>query len=78
MSDYSMDIKGSLGLNEYSNIFDYLGIVDSGDNFIIKINKDNKQNINIINSMLKDNEFIISDEGYDTFGDYSINAYKQK
>ena len=24
MSDYRMDIKGSIGLNEYSNIYDYL------------------------------------------------------
>lgn len=78
MSDYSMDIKGNLELSDYSNIFDYLNIVDSGDNFIIRINKENKNNINVINSMLKDNKFEIINEGYDSLGDYSINAYKQK
>ncbi|GAA0078933.1 hypothetical protein [Clostridium weizhouense] len=78
MSDYSMDIKGNLELSDYSNIFDYLNIVDSGDNFIIRINKENRNNINVINSMLKDNKFEIINEGYDSLGDYSINAYKQK
>lgn len=78
MSTYSMDITGSLGLNEYSNIFDYFSIVDNGDNFIITINKENEESINLINSMLEDNKFIISNEGFDSYGCYSISAYKEK
>ena len=33
MSDYSMDISGNMGLSDYSNIFDYLNIIDKDDNF---------------------------------------------
>ena len=28
MPDYKMDIRGKLGLGEYSDIYDYMGIVD--------------------------------------------------
>lgn len=77
MSDYRMDIKGSIGLSEYSNIYDYLNIVDKNDKFTITINKDNTRDINIISSMLKDSSFGIAEEGYNAYGDYYINAYKQ-
>lgn len=78
MSDYRMDIKGEIGLNEYSNIYDYLGIVDSNDKFTIIINSGNQQEIKIINSMLRCNRFCISDEGFNSLGEYKINAYKLK
>ncbi|NFH79105.1 hypothetical protein FDA09_03795 [Clostridium botulinum] len=78
MSTYSMDITGILGLSEYSNIFDYFSIVDHGDDFIIRINEENKENIKFINSMLEDNKFIISDAGFNSYGCYSISAYKTK
>lgn len=49
MSDYSMDIRGNIELSDYSNIFDYLNIIDKDDNFVIRINKDNKGDIGVIN-----------------------------
>lgn len=76
MSDYSMDISGSIELSDYSNIFDYLNIIDKDDNFVIRINKDNKNDIDVINSMLKDNKFIINYTQYDDFGNYYISANK--
>ena len=78
MSDYRMDIKGDIGLSEYSNIYDYLGIVDENDRFTITLDKGNSHEINIINSMLKDSSFCIFEEGYDKIGNYCINAYKIK
>ena len=59
MSDYKMDIRGILGLGEYSDIHDYMGIVDKNDNFTITIDTNNKQHINIITSMLRENNFKI-------------------
>ena len=74
MSNYSMDISGNIGLEDYSNIFDYLKIIDKDDNFIIKINKRNRKDIDVINSMLQDNQFIINYTEYDSNGNYYINA----
>lgn len=76
MSDYSMDISGNIELSDYSNIFDYLNIIDKNDNFIIRINKNNNQDIELINIMLQDNKFIINHAEYDDFGNYYINANK--
>lgn len=78
MPDYRMDINGDLGLSEYSNIFDYMGVVDSKDSFKITLNNVQKENINIITSMLKDSKFSIVNEGMDTSGNYYINASKQE
>ena len=41
MPDYRMDIKGKLGLGEYSDIYDYMGIVDKNDNFTITLDASN-------------------------------------
>lgn len=76
MSDYSMDISGEIGLSEYSNIFDYLGIIDVNDNFVIKINKSNRDDIDLINSMLIETKFVINYTEYDKQGNYYINANK--
>ena len=37
MPDYKMDIRGKLGLSEYSDIHDYMGIVEKNDNFTITL-----------------------------------------
>ena len=76
MSDYKMDIKGYIGLSEFSNIYDYLGVVDKNDSFTMTVDTTNDNEINMINSMLKDNSFYICEEGYDVAGIYHISAYK--
>ncbi|MBS6184329.1 MAG: hypothetical protein E7E64_15950 [Clostridium celatum] len=78
MPDYKMDIRGNLGLSEYSDIYDYMGIVDKNDNFTITLDNSNRQHINIITSMLKESNFSILDEGINNLGDYYINANKYK
>ncbi|WP_243190684.1 hypothetical protein [Clostridium gallinarum] len=78
MPDYRMDISGELGLSEYSNIFDYIGVVDTKDNFKITLDNVRKENINIITSMLRDSKFSIVNEGVDSNGSYYINASKQE
>lgn len=78
MPDYRMDINGELGLSEYSNIFDYMGVVDKRDNFTITLDNAKEDNINIITSMLKESKFSIIHEGVDDSGKYCINANKQE
>ena len=62
MPDYKMDIRGKLGLSEYSDIYDYMGIVDKNDNFTITVDQSNRQHVNIITSMLKESNFSILEE----------------
>ena len=78
MPDYKMDIKGKLGLSEYSNIYDYMGIVEKDDNFLITLDDSNKQQVNMITSMLKESNFKVIDEGMSKNGQYFINANKCK
>lgn len=78
MPDYRMDISGHLGLSEYSNIFDYMSVVDTKDNFIITLDDIEKENINIITSMLKDSKFSILNEGIDDKGKYYISVNKRE
>lgn len=78
MSDYSMDISGNIELSDYSNIFDYLSIIDINDNFMIRIDKNNHQDIGVINSMLNESKFIVNYTKYDNYGNYFISANKLK
>lgn len=78
MPNYKMNISGNLGLSEYSNIVDYMGVVDNNDNFTITIDKLPKQDISIITSILKDSNFSIKEEGINVDGKYYINANKLK
>ena len=72
MSDYTMDIGGKIELSDYSDIFDYLNIIDKDDNFMIRIAKDNEDDIGVISSMLNDSNFIINHTEYDERGNYNI------
>ena len=78
MPDYKMDIRGKLGLSEYSDIYDYMGIVEKDDNFTITLDNSNSQHINIITSMLKESNFKVVEEGISNSGDYYISANKYK
>ena len=77
MSNYNMDISGKIELSDYSNIFDYLNIIDKDDNFSISINKNNSEDIEVISSILNDSKFIIHSTEYDDKGNYHINANKR-
>lgn len=76
MPNYKMDIKGELGLSEYSNIFDYMGVVDSEDTFTITLDQIKSEDLNIVTSMLKGNNFKIVNESEGTNGHYYISANK--
>lgn len=78
MSDYRMDIRGNIGLTDYSNIHDYLGIIDKDDKFTVIIDKQNTKDVNILNSILKENNLSVSEEGYDAAGNYHISASRCK
>ncbi|WP_194192583.1 hypothetical protein [Clostridium chrysemydis] len=74
MSDYQMDIKGDINSIEYSNIYEYLSIIDTNDKFTITFRENNNSSVKIINSMLEDNNFYIEDCGIRENGEYYIKA----
>lgn len=74
MSDYIMDINGRIDLGDYSSIYDYLNIVESDDNFIIKVHSNSENNIMIINSMLIKSNFVVNSKIYDSNGNCYITA----
>lgn len=63
MSEYRLDIRGSIGLSDYSNISDYIELVDDDDRFTITLEAVDSQNYDLICSMLKDRNFIIASKG---------------
>lgn len=78
MSHYRMEITGIIGLSDYSNIYDYIGVVDHHDKFTISLSQVTEDNINIICSFLNDKNFKIINQGEDVDGKYYINALKSK
>ena len=59
-----MEIRGKMNLSDYSNIYDYIAIVQRNDDFsICTISLDN-EDINMICSMLKELNFIIKVKDY--------------
>ena len=70
MCNYRMEIKGNIGLSDYSNIYDYISIVESSDEFTIIIDSSNEENIRIVCSMLKDKNFSINSKRIEDNGVY--------
>lgn len=78
MSEYKMDINGMIGLSDYSNIHDYISIIDRNDNFTITLDDSAKTSLDIIQSILKDSKFSITSEGVDNQGKYYMSLHKSK
>ena len=76
MSNYRLDVTGNLGLMDYSNIYDYMGVVDMKDNFVLRLNDVNEQNFSMIYTMLKENNFDIYYENMAP-GQWEIKAVRR-
>lgn len=63
MSVYRLDIKGHIGLSDYSRLNDYFAIVDESDTFTITLNGDGKKDLDIICNMLENGNFLINEKG---------------
>ena len=53
MSQYKLDIKGDINLSDYSNISDYIELIDLNDRFTVTFDKVDEEDINIIYSYFK-------------------------
>lgn len=65
-----------MNLSDYSNVYDYIELVEKDDDFVIETKQLNKEEINIICSMLKEKNFSIRKKDFDNNGDCMIKAYK--
>ena len=72
MSHYTMEVSGTIGLSDYSNIYDYIDVVDTNDKFSIYLNEVTEDNISMICSFLYDKDFQIIKQGRDAEGKYLI------
>ncbi|WP_251860681.1 hypothetical protein [Clostridium sp. Marseille-Q2269] len=76
MSSYHLNIKGPMGLSDYSSINDYINILDSKDEVIIEMNCEKSQNVEIICNMLERSNFEINKkDGLEQ--NYYIEAHKK-
>ncbi|MBU5593488.1 hypothetical protein KQI89_17250 [Clostridium sp. MSJ-4] len=78
MSDYRLDISGHLGLNDYSNINDYIDIVGHNDKFTIALEEGKRNEAEIICVMLKNKGFDISYRDINDEGKVNISACRRK
>ncbi|MGL4654541.1 MAG: hypothetical protein ACRCWM_01450 [Sarcina sp.] len=76
MCNYKMEIRGKMNLSDYSNVYDYIGLVEKDDDFIISARRLDKEEINMICSMLKEKNFSIRNKDFDNNGNCMIRAYK--
>jgi hypothetical protein len=76
MSEYHMDINGTIQLGDYSSIYDYMYIVNKNDNLTISIQNDETQNVNIVCKMLENSDFVVDLYERQNDGKYYIKAYK--
>lgn len=76
MSDYSLNIKGRIGLCEYSNIHDYSCIVGTRDRLLVTIDNTNSENVEIICNILIDSGLTIISKKVDNNGKSKIEAFR--
>jgi hypothetical protein len=78
MSEYRLDITGGINLSDYTNIHDYINLVDGDDILAISLDSVNPEHIRIITSMLEDKAFDVSSKGGNEGGKYVLFATKRK
>jgi hypothetical protein len=76
MSEYRLEIHGTIGLSDYSNINDYMAIIGENDKLEITIGPGDAHNVDVITSVLRHNGFEIALKGGHDDGRYYITAYR--
>lgn len=77
MSEYRLEINGTIGLSDYSNISDYMNIIGENDKVTIVIGPGDAHNADIITSVFQRNGFEVAAKGGHDDGRYYLTAYKR-
>lgn len=78
MSEYRLDILGDINLSDYSNIHDYMGIIEQNDKFTINSKIENSEEMKILCKMLENNYFTIVAQGGKENGEYYITSQRAR
>ena len=76
MSEYKLDITGTVGINDYGNINDYMAIIDNDDRLTITVDSTNMENIADICKLIEDKGFVITSKDDSSKDKYSIIAHR--
>ncbi|MDP4087689.1 MAG: hypothetical protein Q8930_00305 [Bacillota bacterium] len=78
MSRYRLDISGSIELGDYSDINDYIELVDYGDSFTVTFDRVSGENVDIICSMLQEKDFKIGSRTEGKGGKVYLSASRKR
>lgn len=78
MSEYRLEISGSVQLSDYSSIYDYMKLVDEDDKLTVTMDAENADNFELLIRVLQDNNFIVATKGGHDDGRYYISAVRSK
>ncbi|AYF53802.1 hypothetical protein G8S49_07175 [Clostridium botulinum C] len=78
MSKYYLKILNKMNLSDYSKIYDYMGLVNSEDKFIVDLSHSSLENTSIIYHMLKNHNFNICCRGGNDNEGLFITASRNK
>jgi methylmalonyl-CoA mutase cobalamin-binding subunit len=77
MSEYRLEVNGTIGLSDYSNINDYINIIGENDKVTITIGPGDGHNADIVTSILQHNGFEVTTKGGHDDGRYYITAFRR-
>jgi hypothetical protein len=77
MSEYRLEINGTIGLSDYSNINDYMNIIGENDKVTITVGPGDAHNADIITGMLMRSGFEVFAKGGHDDGRFYITAYRR-
>lgn len=78
MSDYRLWVNGDVELEDYSTIHDYIGVIGKNDKLEITINKMGSENIDVVQGILKYDNFQVISKRETKEGNCLITACKGK
>ncbi|KGM95303.1 hypothetical protein Z968_09495 [Clostridium novyi A str. 4552] len=78
MPEYSLSIKNKMNLSDYSKVYDYINLANNNDSFVVTLNEDNINDMQIICYMMQNNNFDVSLEDRYEDEQLRIMGYKKR
>lgn len=69
-----MSFKNSMEVGDYSTLYDYFSLIDEGDSISILLKENDKENMELIRSLLERKNFFVESCAEDKSKNYIIKA----